>query len=97
MSVFDSTAYLKFAKLQCFHWLSLLGGCGVAGGALFAEAAWCGLPSFLWVFSLLLGGLISGFCLASLRLVLCRVAAVGRLPVVQFIFCFGPLGSGVVF
>ena len=75
MSVFDSTAYLKFAKLQCFHWLSLPGGCGVAGGALLVEAAWCGPPSFLWVFSLLLGGLISGFCLASLRLVLCRGAS----------------------
>ena len=30
----------------CFLWLSLPGGCGVAGGALLAETAWCD-PSFL--------------------------------------------------
>ena len=39
--------------------------------------------SFLWMFSLLLKELISEFYLASLQLVLCRVAAVKRLPVHQ--------------
>ena len=40
-------------------------------------------PSFLWMFSLLLKDLISDFYLTSLQLVLCRVAAVKRLPVHQ--------------
>ena len=31
----------------CFLWLLLPGGCGVAGGALLAETAWCDPPSFL--------------------------------------------------
>ena len=39
--------------------------------------------SFLWMFSLLLTDLISHFYLTSLQLVLCRVAAVKRLPVHQ--------------
>ena len=30
----------------CFLWLSLPGDCGVTGGALLAETAWCGPPSF---------------------------------------------------
>ena len=37
ISVFDSTAYLKFAKLQCFLWLSLPGGYRVTDEALLAE------------------------------------------------------------
>ena len=41
------------------------------------------LSSFIWMFSLLLKDLISDFYLTSLQLVLCRVAAVKRLPVHQ--------------
>ena len=37
ISVFDSTAYLKFAKLQCFLWLSLPGDYRVTDEALLAE------------------------------------------------------------
>ena len=44
---------------------------------------------------------ISDFYLTSLQLVLCRVAAVKRLPrtstIVQFIFYFGPLRSAIIF
>ena len=36
-SVFESTAYLKFAKLQCFLWLSLPGDYRVTDEALLAE------------------------------------------------------------
>ena len=39
--------------------------------------------SFLWMFSLLLKDLISDFYLTSLQLVLCRVAAVKRLPYIN--------------
>ena len=37
MSVFESTAYLKFAELQCFLWLSLPGDYRVTDEALLAE------------------------------------------------------------
>ena len=37
MSVIESTAYLKFAKLQCFLWLSLPGDYRVTDEALLAE------------------------------------------------------------
>ena len=37
ISVFESTAYLKFAKLQCFLWLSLPGDYRVTDEALLAE------------------------------------------------------------
>ena len=37
ISVFESTAYLKFAKLQCFLWLSLPGDYRVIDEALLAE------------------------------------------------------------
>ena len=37
MSVLESTAYLKFAKLQCFLWLSLPGDYRVTDEALLAE------------------------------------------------------------
>ena len=37
VEVFDSTAYLKFAKLQCFLWLSLPGDNRVTDEALLAE------------------------------------------------------------
>ena len=59
------------AALSSFLWLSLPGGCGVAGGALLADASFL---IFIW---------LSDFYLASLQLVLCRVAAVKRLPVHQ--------------
>ena len=51
--------------------------------ALLAETTQYDPPSFLWMFSLLLKDLISDFYLTSLQLVLCRVAAVKRLPVHQ--------------
>ena len=37
MSLSESTAYLKFAKLQCFLWLSLPGDYRVTDEALLAE------------------------------------------------------------
>ena len=37
ISVFESTAYLKFAKLQCFLWLSLPGDYRVTDEVLLAE------------------------------------------------------------
>ena len=37
ISVFESIAYLKFAELQCFLWLSLPGDYRVTDEALLAE------------------------------------------------------------
>ena len=37
ISVLESTAYLKFAKLQCFFWLSLPGDYRVTDEALLAD------------------------------------------------------------
>ena len=44
---FKSTAYLKFAKLQCFLWLSLPGDYRVTDEALLDETTYYGPPSFL--------------------------------------------------
>ena len=67
----------------CFLWLSLPSNYRVTDEALLAETTWYDPPSFLWMFSLLLKDLISDFYLTSLQLMLCRVAAVKRLPVHQ--------------
>ena len=69
---------------MCFLWLSLPGHYRVTDEVLLAETV-------LWMFSLLLKELIFYFYLPSLKLVLCRVAAVKRLPntaIVKFIFYF---------
>ena len=63
--------------------LALPSDCRVTDEALLAETTWYDPPSFLCMFSLLLKDLISNFYLTSLQLVLCRVAAVKRLPVHQ--------------
>ena len=67
----------------CFLWLSLPSHYRVTDEALLAETTLYGPSSFLWMFSLLLKELIFEFYLPSLQLVLCRVAAVKRLPVHQ--------------
>ena len=85
----------------CFLWLSLPGGCRVADGALLAEAAWCGPPSFLWVFSLLKGDLVSGFMFdfTAAGVVPCggRKTSPRKSTIVQFIFYFVPLRSAIIF
>ena len=67
----------------CFLWLSLPGHYRVTDEALLAETTLSDPSSFLWMFSLLLKEFIFEFYLPSLQLVLCRVAAVKRLPVHQ--------------
>ena len=49
----------------------------------YAHVSYIYITTALWIFSLLLKDLISDFYLTSLQLVLCRVAAVKRLPVHQ--------------
>ena len=45
---------------ECSLWLSLPGDYRVTDEALLAETTWYDPPSFLWMFSLLLKGLIFG-------------------------------------